>query len=323
MPDHELIKNALVYLDKHFQDQPTVGELAANAGLSESQFHRVFVRWAEITPKRFLEFVTATHARRMLVQSATVLEAASASGLSGGGRLHDLFVSIDGVTPGDIARSGQGLSLRYGVHESPFGNLLIAESDRGVNALSFLGTGDLEIELAALEDNWPKAQLIHDPHRTAETTQRIIAGLKHAEAPCPRIMAAGTNFQIRVWEALLRIPPGHMVTYSQVAKAAGRPDAVRAVGTAIGQNPVPLLIPCHRVIRGTGAFGHYSGGAWRKQAILAWESQRADPDRRTDAHSSLMQSQRSTRYQSWTSCVTRTPGSSCCHWSKTRNACGS
>ena len=270
--DYQRIEQAIAYLKVHFREQPAVADVAADVGLSVSQFHRVFQRWAGITPKRFLEYVTAAHARRLLERSASVLESAWDSGLSGAARLHDLFVSTGGVTPGEIGQWGQGMMMRYGVHSSPFGACLVAETDRGVNRLVFIGDADLEAAVAGLHRDWPKARLVRDESATAATMQRIVATLYDAETERPRLMVRGTNFQIRVWEALLRIPSGHVFSYQQLAERAGRPHAVRAVGSAVGANPVPLLIPCHRVIRKTGAFGDYSGGVYRKRAILAWEA---------------------------------------------------
>jgi len=272
MNDYMRIERAIAYLEANFGNQPEVAEVARHVGLSESQFHRVFKRWAGITPKRFLEYVTAAHARRRLADSASILETALDSGLSGSGRLHDLFINTEGVTPGEIRRRGRGLELRYGVQPSPFGECFLAITGRGVAALSFLADGGEAEEVQGLGEKWPEAKFTYDPKGTAGTMKHIIDGLQDTRSQRPRLMVRGTNFQIRVWEALLRIPPGHVVSYGQVAAAAGSPNAVRAVGSAIGANPVPLLIPCHRVIRSTGAFGQYSGGVWRKRALLAWEA---------------------------------------------------
>lgn len=274
--DYARIEQAIAYLDGHFRRQPTVAEVAGHLGLSESHFHRLFQRWAGITPKRFLEYVTAAHARRRLAESTTVFDAALDAGLSGSGRLHDLFVSLQGVTPGEVTRRGRGLTLHYGVHASPFGDCFLAVTSRGVCALSFPGETSLDDEVAALQADWPEARLVADATVTVRLMRQIVAGLQGAAAEPMRLLVQGTNFQIRVWEALLRIPPGQVVSYGQVAAAAGSPNAVRAVGSAIGSNPVPLLIPCHRVIRNTGAFGNYSGGVWRKRALLAWEQAQRD-----------------------------------------------
>ncbi|QOC22167.1 methylated-DNA--[protein]-cysteine S-methyltransferase [Wenzhouxiangella sp. AB-CW3] len=272
MNDYQRIESAIAFIDNGFRRQPSVAEVAAHVGLSVSQFHRVFRRWAGITPQQFLAYVTASHARRLLAESTSVLESAWASGLSGSGRLHDLFVRLDGVTPGDIGRQGRGLILRHGVHDSPFGDCFLAISQRGVCALGFPGEEGPDADLAALEAQWPEASLVHDKDATARVLADIMAGLAGRNPSRLRLAVRGTNFQIRIWEALLRIPPGQVVSYGQLAAATGCPGAARAVGSAVAANPVPLLIPCHRVIRGTGAFGQYSGGVLRKRAILAWEA---------------------------------------------------
>lgn len=274
MSDYERIERAIAYLDEHFRDQPGVAEVARHVGLSESQFHRLFQRWAGITPKRFLAFVTAGHARRLLEDSKTVLDSAWDSGLSGPGRLHDLFVGLEGVTPGDVRRRGKGLRMAYGFHDSPFGTCLLAQTERGVSALSFVSKGDGEPALESLVRKWPEATLERDDRVTGATLARIVDCMLGGDEAFPRLAVRGTNFQVRVWEALLRIPPGRVASYQQIAESAGQPRAIRAVGTAVGANPVPLLIPCHRVIRKSGAFGHYSGGVLRKRAILAWEAGR-------------------------------------------------
>lgn len=283
MNDYERIERAIAYLESHYRNQPSVGEVAAHVGLSESRFHRVFQQWAGITPKRFLAYVTAAHARGLLEESATVLDAAWSSGLSGSGRLHDLFVNLEGVTPGEIRRRGQDLVMRYGVHESPFGTCLLVETDRGVNHLSFIDEDDPDRAVESWQSRWPHARLVRDAPATESTLAGILASLEGKNDDRPRLHVGGTNFQVRVWEALLNIPPGRVASYEQVAAWAGRPNAVRAVGSAVGANPVPLLIPCHRVIRKSGAFGGYSGGLLRKRAIIAWESAHAPTQRSSKA----------------------------------------
>lgn len=280
MYDYDRIERAIAYFDERFQEQPTIPEVARHVGLSESHFHRLFHHWAGITPKRFLEYVTAAHARRMLEESATVLETAWESGLSGPSRLHDLFITLEGVTPGQIQRRGEGLAMRYGFHHSPFGECLVAETERGVTALTFVPEGGRDHALEELALQWPEADLERDQAATGKTLERILAGM-HGRADGAggdrvRLLVRGTNFQVRVWEALLRIPPGCVTSYEQVASWTGKPRAVRAVGNAVGANPIPLLIPCHRVIRKTGAFGNYGGGPLRKRAILAWEAAHRD-----------------------------------------------
>lgn len=286
MQDYERIERAIAFLDEEFQSQPSIAAVAGEVGVSESHLHRMFRRWAGITPKRFLEYVTAAHARRLLEDSATVLDTALDSGLSGPGRLHDLFVTLEGVTPGEVRRRGEDLVLRYGIHASPFGFCLLATTERGIAALSFVAPEDLRPALDELAERWPHARLEADRQHTAKLLGRVVAGLRgdgNGGGPL-RLHVQGTNFQIQVWEALLRIPPGRVVSYETVAEWIGRPRAVRAVGNAVGANPVPLLIPCHRVIRKTGAFGNYGGGPLRKRAILAWEAAHAEalPESRSE-----------------------------------------
>lgn len=270
MNDYLRIKQAINWIEAQNENQPSVADMAAQLGLSESHFHRLFQRWAGISPKRFAAVLTAAHARRLLQRSTPLLETAFACGLSSPGRLHELFVQHEAITPGDIQRGGEGLELRYGIHPSPFGPCLLAETRRGVCALDFVEAGHEEAAVQALAARWPGARLLATPAITENTLKKVLAGLR-SEGGLPRLAVAGTNFQVRVWSALLCLPPGRLASYQQIASAIGQPGATRAVGTAIGANPVPLLIPCHRVIRASGAFGQYSGGAWRKRAILAWE----------------------------------------------------
>jgi AraC family transcriptional regulator of adaptative response/methylated-DNA-[protein]-cysteine methyltransferase len=270
MTDYERIEQALRWIDRHWVEQPSVDAMAAAAGLSSSHFHRLFKRFAGITPKRMIEFLTARHARQRLMDSASVLEAALDSGLSGPGRLHDLMVSVDALTPGQIRRAGEGSELIWGVHDGPFGPCLIVESERGVCALDFVANGDPAHARQQIVQRWPAARLRTDPVRTRTTLDRVQSSLAEPDRR-PALDIPGTNFQLRVWDALLRIPPGRLSSYGEIAEHIGAKEATRAVGTAIGRNPVPLLIPCHRVLRQSGDFGQYSGGRFRKRAILLWE----------------------------------------------------
>ncbi|OAB62539.1 hypothetical protein AY599_01770 [Leptolyngbya valderiana BDU 20041] len=270
MSDYERIERALRWIDRHWVEQPSIEAMAAAVGLSTSHFHRLFKRFAGITPKRMVEFLTARHARQRLMDSASVLEAALDSGLSGPGRLHDLMVSVDALTPGQIRRAGEGCELIYGIRSGPFGPCLVVESERGVCALDFVSDGNLDQARQRIAQRWPAAQLRTDPARTRTTLDRILSSLTDP-ARRPGLDIQGTNFQLRVWDALLRIPAGRMSSYGEIAERIGRDGASRAVGTAVGQNPVPLLIPCHRVLRQSGDFGQYSGGRFRKRAILLWE----------------------------------------------------
>lgn len=272
--DYRRIEQAILFLDRNFRRQPDLAEMASAVGLSEYHFHRLFARWAGITPKRFLRFLTAEHARSLLRESTSLLDAAFESGLSGPGRLHDLIVQVYAVTPGELKAEGAGVTIRHGIHSSPFGDCLVAVTDRGVCALSFLdrpGAGDA---LEELRDRWKKATIVRDRKGTRTMAERIFSPTQGGSTPPLGVVVHGTNFQIRVWEALLRIPPGCVASYEEIAARVGTPGAVRAVGSAVGRNPVAYLIPCHRVIRKTGAFGQYGGGPARKKAMLAWEAAR-------------------------------------------------
>jgi AraC family transcriptional regulator of adaptative response/methylated-DNA-[protein]-cysteine methyltransferase len=271
--DYVRVAKAIRYLEENFRRQPELAEVAAAVAISEYHFQRLFRRWAGVSPKRFLQFLTADYARALLRQSATVLDAAFEAGLSGPGRLHDLLVSVDAVTPGETRRRGAGMTLRYGVHPTPFGPCLIAASDRGICSLSFVEPAERERAVEDLARRWEHARLAEGPAATAPLVERIFGG--GGEEPLT-LHLRGTNFQIRVWEALLRIPEGTVATYGRVADGVGEPAAVRAVGTAVGRNPVAFLIPCHRVIRNTGAFGGYAWGLTRKRAMLGWEAARRD-----------------------------------------------
>ena len=267
--DYDRIEHAIHYLDAHFQRQPSLEEIATSVGLSEHHFQRLFTRWAGISPKRFLQFQTVEHAKQLLRASRSVLDATYESGLSSPGRLHDLFVRVEAMTPGEFKRAGSGLSIGYGFHPTPFGEALVAATDRGVCGLWFVRETGRTGAMSAMEHYWRGARLVAEPARTAPLATRIFGDLESG-APLG-VVLKGTNFQLKVWEALLRIPEGNLVSYNDVAAAIGRPRAVRAVGNAVGDNPVSYLIPCHRVIRSTGALGGYGGGLARKRAILGWE----------------------------------------------------
>jgi len=272
--DYARIEKAISFIEANFRSQPTLAEVAASVGLSQHHFQRLFRRWAGISPKRFLQYLTARYAEGLLQDSRDVLEASYEAGLSGPGRLHDLLVNIHGVTPGELKGQGAGLTLRYGVHRSPFGDCLLAITERGICGLAFIGPWGRDKALADMRRRWPRAVFRKGPHVTQAIADRIFASArKKGEQPFD-LFVQGTNFQIKVWEALLRIPPGSAVSYGDVAESIGAPRAVRAVGTAIKQNPVAFLIPCHRVIRKSGIVGEYRWGSARKKAILGWEAVR-------------------------------------------------
>jgi len=244
--------------------------------MSPFHFQRLFMRWAGISPKRFSQVLSLEYAKERLRASRNVLDATWDAGLTSGGRLHDLFVSLEAVTPGEFRREGAGLRIAFGFHETPFGDCLLALTDRGICGLSFVHgsrTGALE-ELASW---WPGADIVERPRETAPVAHRVFHALevRDPEGLVPLgLLVRGTNFQVKVWRALLQIPAGAVTTYEDIARSVGSPGAVRAVGTAIGRNPVAFLIPCHRVIRTTGASGSYRWGTERKRAMIAWESGR-------------------------------------------------
>ena len=280
--DYVRIEKAIHYLEENFHRQPGLKELARQAGLSEYHFHRLFSRWAGISPKRFLQFLTADHARRLLRESANVLDAAHETGLTGPGRLHDLVVNVYAMTPGELKEEGAGLTIRFGVHPSPFGDCLVAATDRGICALSFLSGERGREKWKELGTQWRRAAFRKNQAETKDVANRIFDPSRWKNGSPVSVIVRGTNFQVRVWEALVRIPPGCAVSYEQVASRIGEPASARPVGSAVARNPVAFLIPCHRVIRKTGDFGEYGSGSARKKAILAWEAAhfREPPGRR-------------------------------------------
>jgi AraC family transcriptional regulator of adaptative response/methylated-DNA-[protein]-cysteine methyltransferase len=267
--DYPLIEQAILYVENNAQRQPELAEVASAVGLSEYHFQRVFTRWAGISPKRFLQFVTKENAKQLLDRSENLLDTTYQVGLSSLGRLHDLFVSTEAVTPGQYKSRGAGLTIRYGLHASPFGECLIGVTERGICHFGFVqdSEGDAIDNLVA---GWPEARMIEDHRATAPLVEPIFELSRRSDHPL-HLHLRGTNFQIKVWEALLRIPAGQVTTYGQIAARIGQPRATRAVGTAVGHNPIAVLIPCHRVIRGLGEFGNYRYGAARKVALLAHE----------------------------------------------------
>lgn len=266
--DYERIAQAIEYIREHFHQQPDLATIAAQVGLSEHHFQRLFRRWAGISPKRFLQYLTADYARMLLNQSESVLDTAHESGLSGPGRLHDLTVNIHAATPGEIRSGGQGINIYYGCHETPFGMAFIALTDRGICTLRFYDDS-FDSALSETQADWPAAALIEAPDVTRPVIEQIFSW-QPGDEPLT-VWLRGTNFQVRVWEALLAIPPGQATTYQQIAAALEQPSASRAVGSAVGRNPIAFLIPCHRVLRKSGELGGYRWGTIRKQAMLAWE----------------------------------------------------
>ncbi|TFG42144.1 MAG: methylated-DNA--[protein]-cysteine S-methyltransferase [Syntrophobacterales bacterium] len=270
--DYDRIEKAIKFIEARFDRQPELKEIAGHVGLSEFYFQRLFSSWVGISPKRFLQFLTKEYVKERLSTSANILDAAFDAGLSGPGRLHDLFVACEAVTPGEFKARGEGLTITYGFHGSPFGECLIAQTGRGICWLSFVRNGSRPPRLADLKDAWKKARLLEDPAGTRPLAARIYdPAMWRSSNPIP-VLVKGTNFQIKVWEALLSIPVGTVVTYEDIALHIGLPKAVRAVGNAVGKNPVSFVIPCHRVVRKTAEFGNYGGGTARKKAMLGWEA---------------------------------------------------
>ncbi|MBN2549159.1 MAG: bifunctional helix-turn-helix domain-containing protein/methylated-DNA--[protein]-cysteine S-methyltransferase [Anaerolineales bacterium] len=274
--DYRLVEKALVYLENHYLEQPSLEDVAASAGLSEYHFQRLFAHWVGISPKRFLQFLTKEHAKAMLEGSANLLDVAYQSGLSGPGRLHDLFVTCEAVTPGEYKSRGEGLTIAYGFHPSPFGECLLAATERGICGLSFVSEGDRQPALAKLKMRWRKAELVEDMVQTAALISLVFPVLRDLPGVPLRILLNGTNFQIKVWEALLHIPPGKVVAYEDIAVHLGMPRAARAVSRAVADNPIAVIIPCHRVIRKMGLLGGYRWGLARKRALLGWEMARVN-----------------------------------------------
>ena len=272
--DFSRVAQAIRFLTGARREQPSLGQVAAEVGVSEFHFQRIFQKWAGISPKRFLQYLTLEEAKGLLLESRSVLEASLELGLSSPSRLHDLFVTIERMTPGQFKDQAQGLTLRWTVAETPFGPALMAALDGRLCGLSFLAGEDSAPALAELQERWPRAQFQLDPP-ALEPFAAALAARFQGGAPQPLALALkGTPFQLRVWEALLRIPEGRVLAYGDLARSVGDPGASRAVGTAIGQNPVAYLIPCHRVIQASGALGSYHWGAERKRAILALERAR-------------------------------------------------
>ena len=272
--DYQLVERAIQFIADHYTVQPSLDEIAASVHLSKYHFQRLFKRWAGITPTQFMHYLTLDHAKARLQASSSVLDAALSAGLSSPGRLHDLLITFEAVTPGDYKARGDGLTIRYGWHPTPFGESLIGLTGRGICALYFRDAQPREALLAELSADYPRAAIVQDQEGTFGAIQQVFAPSQlafegHAGY---HLFVKGTNFQIRVWEALLRIPQGGLVTYGDIASYLGKPGGARAVGGAVGSNPISFLIPCHRVIASTGIPHHYRWGATRKRAMLAWEA---------------------------------------------------
>ncbi|GAB3506430.1 methylated-DNA--[protein]-cysteine S-methyltransferase [Spirosoma knui] len=271
------IARVIEHLIENFRQQPSLSSLAEQVSLSEFHFQRLFTEWAGVSPKKFLQYLTLEHAKQQLREGLPLAETAYELGLSGTGRLHDLFVTIEGVTPGQFKQLGLGLEVTYGVFNSQFGEYVLGAINGKVCLLQFL-EGHTSPE-TILTSAWPEAVLRHDPQTVRHLAEQIFPTSSSASGDTSqplRVLVKGSAFQLKVWEALLKIPEGRLVSYDQIATAIGQPSASRAVGTAIGSNPIGYLIPCHRVIKKTGLVGGYRWGAGRKHAMLGWEAARVN-----------------------------------------------
>ena len=273
--DYQRIEKAITYLEQNFRKQPNLSDIAKSVYLSEYHFQRLFSRWVGISPKRFLQYITKENAKALLEKSNSLFEVTCETGLSSPGRLHDLFVKCEAVTPGEFKKQGENLSIEYGIHPTPFGECLLATTARGICGLVFIRENGCKHEISALKKRWRNAQFEENHTKTKQLIRQIFAPFNGKKTIPLHLYLQGTNFQIKVWEALLKIPFGYIVAYEDIAKQIGNPGAVRAVANAVAYNPVPFLVPCHRVIRKIGEFGGYQGGTARKKAILAWEGCRA------------------------------------------------
>ena len=271
--DYHRIADAIDFIATNSRRQPTLNDVATHLELSAAHFQRLFSRWAGVTPKKYLQILTVEHAKQLLSESKPLLAVSDEVGLSSGSRLYDHFVQLEAATPGAYKTGGAGLSIDYGVHNSPFGDIFVAATARGICKLSFLEKADLTADITDLQRRWPNALLRHNAPASLKIIDRIFSGTGAVDRPLS-LHVCGTNFQVNVWRALMQIPAGTLRSYSHIAKAVGKPMAARAVGSAIGSNPIAFFIPCHRVLQQSGNIGGYHWGLTRKHLIHAWESAR-------------------------------------------------
>jgi AraC family transcriptional regulator, regulatory protein of adaptative response / methylated-DNA-[protein]-cysteine methyltransferase len=272
--DYEVVRRAIAYISEHWRAQPAIEAIAQAAGVAPTDLHHLFRRWAGLTPKAFLQAITLDHARRLLRESASVLDASYEVGLSGPGRLHDLFVTHEAMSPGEWKSGGEGLAIAYGFHDSPFGTALVMATPRGLCGLAFADPGEERSALADMRSRWPRARIVEDHAETAPLAARVFSPAAWRPDRPLRVILIGTDFEVRVWETLLAIPIGRAATYSGIAAKLGRPNAARAVGAAVGKNPVSFVVPCHRVLGRSGDLCGYHWGLTRKRAMLGWEAGR-------------------------------------------------
>ena len=275
--DYERIRRIVAFISERWREQPSLEDIAAHVGLSTTHVHHLFRRWCGLSPKAFLQAITLDNAKALLADSASVLDTTYELGLSGPARLHDLFVTHEAMTPGDYKAGGAGLTLRVGYHPSPFVEAILVATERGLAGLGFVDGADRAAALTDMQRRWPKAAYVEDEAATAPLARRIFDPLSwRAEQPL-RVVLIGTDFEVRVWQTLLRVPLGRATTYSDIASRIGKPSASRAVGAAVGKNPISFVVPCHRVLGRSGALTGYHWGLTRKQAMLGWEQGRLAP----------------------------------------------
>jgi AraC family transcriptional regulator of adaptative response/methylated-DNA-[protein]-cysteine methyltransferase len=272
LDDYDIVRRALRFLTEEWRTQPQVEAVAHAVGVTPDELHHLFRRWAGLTPMAFLQALTIDHARSLLRDSASVLDASYEVGLSGPGRLHDLFVAHEAMSPGEWKTGGDGLNMHFGFHPSPFGTALVVATERGLAGLGFADTGEEEAALADMQRRWPRARLLESSAATAPLARRIFDPSQWSKDQPLRVVMIGTDFEVRVWETLLDIPMGRASTYSDIAKKLGKPNAARAVGAAVGKNPVSFVVPCHRVLGKSGDVTGYHWGLTRKRAMLGWEA---------------------------------------------------
>ncbi|MDB5634326.1 MAG: 6-O-methylguanine methyltransferase [Tardiphaga sp.] len=270
--DYDSVRRAIGFISEHWRAQPAIESIAEAASVTPDELHHLFRRWAGLTPKAFMQALTLDHAKGLLRDSASVLDAALDSGLSGPGRLHDLFVTHEAMSPGEWKTGGAGMELRYGFHPCPFGTAIVISSERGLAGLAFSDPGEEQPAFADMARRWPRATFIADNDGTAALSRRIFdAKLWRPDEPL-RVLLIGTDFEVRVWETLLKIPMGRAVCYSDIASKIESPKASRAVGAAVGKNPISFVVPCHRALGKSGALTGYHWGITRKQAMIGWEA---------------------------------------------------
>ncbi len=270
--DYVLVRDTIQFISENWRDQPELETIAAAVGTDQNHLHRLFTRWAGLTPKAFVQALTLDEARRMLDQSSSILDTAYEVGLSGPGRLHDLFVTHEAMSPGAYKARGGGVTIAYGFHPSPFGTALLMATDRGLAGIAFADPGEEDKALDDMKARWPAAAYVHDPVVTAPYASQAFKPADWSADRPIRLIFIGSDFEVRVWETLLKIPLGKATTYSDIARHIGNPNAARAVGTAVGKNPLSFVVPCHRVLGRQGDLCGYHWGLTRKKAILGWET---------------------------------------------------